>query len=369
ATAVVAGDAMASSMTNTAGLQVRGIDPKTIGDVIKLKQNIEIGSFDFIDDPKRLLKIEQGTVIGRGSGGQLYFKGPGLDDSYGPDGEPLEDYLPKKRVYPAIIIGRELAKSLHVMLGDEITLLSPIGELGPAGIMPKSRKFRVGGIFYSGMYEYDASHAYMLIDHAQKFFSREDRVSTIDIRVPVPERVELLRPGVDTAVAVANGQRPPDDALRVRDWKQMNKNLFAALKLERIAIFVILTIAILVASFCIICTLLLMVTEKQREIAVLKALGSPDRAIMKIFMLEGVIIGGIGTVLGVAVALAACLGLSWTGIRLDPEVYYIDRLPVNVDPADYALVAIAAMVICTLATIYPAIAAARVKPVEGLRYE
>ena len=112
-----------------------------------------------------------------------------------------------------------------------------------------------------------------------------------------------------------------------------------------------------------------MVTEKTKEIAVLKALGASDRSIMKVFMAEGVLIGSIGTLLGVAVALAACLGLSWSGVRLDPDVYYIDRLPVNVDPVDYITVALAALIICTLATIYPALTASRVRPVDGLRYE
>jgi lipoprotein-releasing system permease protein len=150
---------------------------------------------------------------------------------------------------------------------------------------------------------------------------------------------------------------------------EMNKNLFSALKLEKIATFIILSIAIAVASFCIVCTLLLMVTEKGKEIAVLKALGASNGAIMRIFMLEGVIIGGIGTIFGVGTALAACTGLSWFGVRLDPDVYYIDRLPVNVNGADYAMVAVAAMIICTIATIYPARAASTLSPVDGLRYE
>jgi lipoprotein-releasing system permease protein len=149
----------------------------------------------------------------------------------------------------------------------------------------------------------------------------------------------------------------------------MNKNLFSALKLEKIATFIILSIAIAVASFCIICTLLLMVTEKGKEIAILKALGASDKAIMAIFQLEGVLIGAIGTVFGVGTALAVCTGLMWFGVRLDPDVYYIDRLPVNVDLKDYGLVAIAAVFICAIATIYPARAASRVEPVEGLRWE
>ena len=155
----------------------------------------------------------------------------------------------------------------------------------------------------------------------------------------------------------------------MRDWMEMNRNLFSALKLEKLATFIILSIAIAVASFCIICTLLLMVTEKGKEIAILKALGASDRAVMSIFMIEGIIIGGIGTVFGVATALSLCTGLSWFGVRLDPEVYYIDRLPVNVNGLDYAMVAVAAFVICTVATIYPAHAASKLTPVDGLRYE
>jgi lipoprotein-releasing system permease protein len=194
-----------------------------------------------------------------------------------------------------------------------------------------------------------------------------DKISQIDIRVPEPERVADVVGDVRAAAARfdAEGKEP----LRVRDWVEMNKNLFSALKLEKIATFIILSIAIAVASFCIVCTLLLMVTEKGKEIAILKALGASDGAIMRIFMLEGMIIGGIGMVFGVGTALAACSGLKRFGVRLDPEVYYIDTLPVNVNLDDYAMVAVAAFLICTLATLYPARAASKLSPVDGLRYE
>jgi lipoprotein-releasing system permease protein len=371
ATPVAAVDVMASSATNTAGVLLRGIDPETIGDVIGLRKNVEIGQFDYLTDPKRLLSLPANEIIGRGPGGEPYFKGPGFKLPEGLD-DPLES---AKRVFPGIILGRELAKSLHVMVGDELTMLSPMGELGPTGIMPKARKFRVAAIFYSGMYEYDASHAYVLLDAAQEFLDLEGRISKVDVRIPEPENVDAIRPLVDAAVVTLNELRPEMvdgkaiEPLRARDWKEMNKNLFSALKLEKIATFIILSIAIAVASFCIICTLLLMVTEKSKEIAVLKALGAADGHVMRVFMLEGVLLGFIGTTLGVSVALAACLGLSWIGVRLDPDVYYIDRLPVNVDLGDYGMVAIAALAICTLATIYPALTAARMRPVDGLRYE
>jgi lipoprotein-releasing system permease protein len=155
----------------------------------------------------------------------------------------------------------------------------------------------------------------------------------------------------------------------VRDWRELNKNLFSALKLERIATFVILSVAIAVASFCIICTLLLMVTEKGKEIAILKAIGASDRAVRAVFMAEGMLIGAIGTTFGVATGVATCLGLKWFGLRLDPDVYYIDRLPVATNASDYAMVAACALLICTLATVYPANAASRLRPVDGLRHE
>jgi lipoprotein-releasing system permease protein len=149
----------------------------------------------------------------------------------------------------------------------------------------------------------------------------------------------------------------------------MNKNLFSALKLERFATFVILSIAIVVASFCIVCTLLLMVTEKAKEIAILKALGATDQSILRTFMTEGIVIGSIGTGFGVAMSVVQCASVAWFGVRLDPEVYYIDRLPVSVNGWDFFSVAVAALTICTLATFYPAHAASRLRPLEGLRYE
>ncbi|WP_438027980.1 FtsX-like permease family protein [Sorangium sp. So ce233] len=376
ATPIVAGEAMGSSASNTAGSLVRGIDPDSISQVIDLVNNIEVGKFEYLRNPEKLTSLPPEEIIGRGPGGEPYFKGP--DFRQPTDVDPsVRDYLKQQtRVYPGVIIGRELAKSLHVLVGDEITLLSPMGELGPTGVMPRSRRFRVAAIFYSGMYEYDVTHAYVLMDEAQKFFSLEGKITHIDIRVPDPERVQEVRPAVEAAVAasapaadeVPDGGKPPPE-LRVRDWMEMNRNLFSALKLEKIATFIILSIAIAVASFCIVCTLLLMVTEKGKEIAILKALGASDNAVMRVFMLEGIIIGAIGTVFGVGTALACCTGLSWFGVRLDPDVYYIDRLPVNVNGSDYAMVAVAALIICTIATLYPARAASKLSPVDGLRYE
>ncbi len=359
ATAVVAGEGMASSNASTAGVLVRGIDPATIGTVIDLEKNIEYGRLSYLSDETQLQALPSDEILGAGPGGEPYRRGPDPTGSLGLD--PAVRRAIGAPVYPGIVIGRELARTMHLMVGDEFTLVSPLGDLGPMGVLPRSRRFRVAAIFYSGMYEYDATHVYVRTDVAQKFFSLEDKATTIEIRTHDAEATDALLPVITEKIN--------EPSLRVRDWREMNRNLFSALKLERFATFIILSIAIAVASFCIICTLLLMVTEKGKEIAILKALGASDGAIRAIFISEGVIIGAIGTVFGVGAGMAMTLGLKWFGVRLDPDVYYIDRLPVATNLVDYALVAAAAMTICTLATIYPASAASRLRPVEGLRYE
>jgi lipoprotein-releasing system permease protein len=361
ATPVVRGEGMASSSSNTSGALVRGIDPGSIGNVIDLIKNIEVGKFEYLENPEKLTRLPADEVIGLGPGGEPYLKGPDLSFGSSDLDPSVREALKGPPVYPGLVVGREFAKTLHAYVGDEITLISPLGDLGPMGILPRSRRFRIAAIFYSGMYEYDATHVYMTMAAAQNLFSTGPSISAIEVKIPDAERASDLRDPVERAVLRSD--------LRVRDWRELNKNLFSALKLEKIATFIILSIAILVASFCIICTLLLMVTEKGKEIAILKAVGATDNAIMQVFMTEGIIIGAIGTVLGVVTGLVFCLSLSIYGVRLDPEVYYIDRLPVAVNGSDYIAVAIAALLICTISTIYPARAASMLSPVEGLRYE
>ena len=366
ATPVVQGEVMASSASNLAGVIIHGVDPATIGNVIDLRKNIEApvkidDKLGYLTNPELMRHIPADEVIGIGPGGEEYTKGPDLP-LLGDDLDPaVAAVVGQPPLRPGLVIGRELAKTLHVYVGDDITLVSPLGDLGPMGVLPKTRKFRIAGIFYSGMYEYDATHVYTTIDEAQSYFGIREQISAIDVRVEDAENADRLTDAVTGAVG-----RPE---LRVRDWREMNKNLFSALKLERIATFLILSIEIIVASFCIVCTLLLMMTEKAKEIAILKALGATDGTIMRTFMTEGMIIGGIGTMVGVSTGVAMCTGLAWFGLRLDPDVYYIDRLPINVSATDYAAVTLAALTICTIATIFPAWQAAQMRPVDGLRYE
>ena len=368
ATPVVSGEVMISSPSNLAGVIVRGVDPDSIGNVIDLVKNIEVGQFKYLEHPELLLTLPADEVIGIGPGGEQYLKGVDLSTLSPEDPkDPLND--PAVRAIlragppprPGIIIGRELAKTLHVYLGDELTLVSPLGDLGPMGVMPRTKKFRVAAIFFSGMYEYDSSHVYTLIDVARTYLDLGQKISAIDVKADDADLADQLVPTL-----VSEMGRPD---LRVRDWREINKTLFGALKLERFATFVILSVLTIVASFCIICTLLLMVTEKGKEIAILKALGASDAMILRIFMIEGVVIGAIGTAFGVTTGLAVCLGLEWFGLRLDPDVYYIDRLPINVSAIDFLIVAVSAITICTVATLYPAKAASKLKPVDGLRYE
>ncbi len=364
-TPVAGGESMASSASNTAGVLLRGVDTETIGTVIDLLANIEVGKFKYLEDTKRLANLPASEPIGIGPGGEVYLKGPDLksytsklDSELDP---AVKDAVNDVDEFPGIVIGRELAKSLHVYVGDEITLVSPIGDLGPMGLMPKSRRFRIAAIFYSGMYEYDASQAYVKLDEGQDFLDLKQNITALEIKLEDAEKVDAVRPLIE--------KKLDRDDVRVRDWKELNKNLFSALKLEKIATFVILSLAIMVASFCILCTLLLMVTEKSKEIAIMKSLGASDNAILKIFMTEGIMIGAIGTYFGVATGFAAIKGLTWFGLRLDPDVYYVDRLPISADISDFALVALSALIITTLATVYPAIAASQLRPVEGIRYE
>lgn len=378
ATPVVSGDAMSQSSTNTAGILLRGIDPDSFGSVNDLPINIETGKWSYLTDEEALAHIPVGETIGRLPDGTPKKKLPEVHFySYDPsiDASVRDAEKEASTALPGVILGREIAKSLHVYVGDEISLVSPNGELSLAGVLPRVTRFRVAAIFYTGVYEFDAAHGFITLAQSQKFFDLGEKVTQIDVRVSDPEKVDAFTPRVERAIRGAQDpaalpeNAPKPTELRVRDWKEMNANLFSALKLERLATFLILSIAIVVASFCILCTLLLMVTEKGKQIAIMKALGASKQKILRIFIAEGVIIGAIGTVFGVALALAACTGLKWFGARLPPEVYYIDRLPVNVDVIDYLRIAAAALAICTLSTVYPAYTASRLNPIEGLHHE
>lgn len=262
---------------------------------------------------------------------------------------------------PGIILGRQLLTGLGLFVGDEIDMISPMSEIGPLGMVPKMKKFRVAGYFEAGMYEFDSSLAFVSLETAQEFFNYGDTITGLEIRTDdvynageIAERVEL-------------SLGPP---FYTKDWMQMNRNLFSALKLEKIVMFIILTLIILVASFNIISNLIMIVIEKSREIAIMKAMGATNRGIMSIFMVHGLIIGLTGTLIGVAGGFFLCRLLkTYKFIDLPADVYYLSYLPVKLSLFDFTIVPLAALLISFFATIYPSWQAAKTDPVEPLRYE
>ncbi|MEN8265196.1 MAG: ABC transporter permease [Nitrospirota bacterium] len=269
--------------------------------------------------------------------------------------------LKKKGRMPGIIIGTELLRSLGLFVGDEIDMVSPVGEIGPLGMVPKMKKFRVTGYFEAGMYEYDSSLAFIDMKYAQKFFNYGDSVTGIEVKIDDINNAREISDRIEKTL------HPPYYA---RDWIEMNRNLFSALKLEKLAMFIILTLIILVASFNIVSNLIMIVIEKGREIAIMKTMGATGRGIMSIFIIHGLIIGIIGTAIGVLGGYGLCTLLkTYKFVNLPGDVYYLSYLPVKMSLFDFVTVSVAAILISLLATIYPSWQAAKLDPVEPLRYE
>ncbi len=309
---------MITSENNVYGVVLRGIDPDTAGQVINIRSNIKKGSLESLKK----------------------------EDSAGE---------------PGILIGKELAQMLGVRLNDPVVVVSPLGALSPLGVGPPMKKFRVGGIFDSGMYEYDTTLAYISLKSAQKFLAMDDTVSGIEVKVENIYDVKSIARRIQQALGFP---------FWTKDWMQMNKSLFAALKLERTVMFIILVLIVLVAAFGIVSTLIMVVMEKNKDIAILKSMGATAKSIMRIFILEGLIIGVVGTLLGLLGGYLICMLLGkYQFISLPSDVYYISRLPVKMNGMDFLLVAFSAIGISFLATLYPSWQASKLDPAEALRYE
>ena len=284
-----------------------------------------------------------------------------LKDVYLPHTSDARNANAARAEIPGIVLGKELAKNLGVLEGDIIYLMSPRGMLSPIGHMPAMKQFKVTGFFESGMHDFDGSIAYIHLKAAQKILRMGDSVTGIELQV---EDINQTK-NIAAKIIEKLGFR-----YWARDWMQMNRNLFRALKLERWAMFVILTLIILVAAFNIASTLIMMVMGKTRDIAILKAMGTTDGSILKIFTFNGMVIGLIGTMLGLVLGLLLCFGLEHFEIyELAGEIYFFTTaLPVKLEFLNIIIIVAAALGICFLATLYPAFQAARLHPVETIRY-
>ena len=261
---------------------------------------------------------------------------------------------------PGILLGRTLAEQLGVKTGDSVTLLTPQGTLSPMGMIPRSRRVRVAGIYALGLFEFDSSYGFVSLPFAERLLGKA-----------VPDLVELRLADIWSAPAVAD--RVTDalgDDYVAQDWQDMNQSLFSALWLEKMAISITIGLIVMVAALNIIASLILLVMEKSRDIAILKTMGTSSTRVMRIFMMQGLIIGVIGTVVGGSAGLALCWVLDrYRLIKIPMDVYQVSYVPFVVEPLDFAVVILSAVIICFVATIYPSRQASRLDPVQALRFE
>jgi lipoprotein-releasing system permease protein len=308
---------MVNRSGNVSGAILRGIHPQTVGSVLSIERMIKDGSVSSLKNSR--------------------------------DG------------LPTIIIGSELSKQLGAYPGDILNMVSPEGKLTPLGRVPNAQKYKVTAVFDSGMYEYDASMVFVSLKEAQAFLGFGDRVSGLEVRVKDVYKSDKV--GIKIQNALGN-------PYWTKDWKVMNRSLFSALKLEKFAMFVILTMIVLVGALNIISTLVMVVMEKTRDVAILRAMGASAKSIMTVFMVQGLLVGLVGTLAGLASGLGICHLLArYKFISLPSDVYYITTLPVQVEFWDVCFVSLSAVVISFLATIYPSWYASKLNPVEAIRYE
>lgn len=321
----VYGQVMVTAGSRVSGVVVRGIDPDRIDKVIEIQRYIKEGSLQALQ-AHHMLEIDGRSVS-----------------------------------LPGLILGSRLAGQLGVMVGDPIQVVSPLGTPTAIGVVPKVRRFMVAGIFDSGMHEYDATLVYMNLKDAQRFFELGDAVSSIEIRVGDVYQARQVARRIQQRVGLS---------YLVEDWSRLWPNLFSALRLEKTVYFLVLLLMVIIGAFNIISTLIMVVMEKRKDIAILQSMGATRRSIRRIFLIKGTIIGTVGTLLGVVFGYVLCLLIErYHFIELPKDVFLISTVPVRIYLSNFVLVAVASLLICLLASIYPARHAAKLDPVEIIRYE
>ena len=318
---IVEGQALASSPFNASGVLVRGVRAADLARLPSVANN-----------------IRQGTL-------------EGFDEGQG------------------VAIGRRLADQLSLRAGDSVTLVAPRGAVTPMGTTPRIKPYRIAAVFEVGMSEYDTAFVFMPLPEAQAYFNRAGDVTAVEVYVDNPDRIDRFRKAISEAA-----QRP----IYMIDWRQRNATFFNALQVERNVMFLILTIIVIVAAFNITSGLIMLVKDKGRDIGILRTMGVTQGSIMRVFMMTGASVGVVGTVVGFLLALLVCLNiesirrfLSWmTNTELfSPELYFLSKLPADLDGGETTAVVVMALSLSLLATLYPAWRAARLDPVEALRYE
>ena len=318
---IVEGQALASSPFNAAGVLVRGVRGADLAQLTSIGKNIKQGTLD------------------------------GFDEGQG------------------VVIGRRLADQLTLRAGDTVTMVAPRGAVTPMGTTPRIKPYKVAAVFEIGMSEYDAAFVFMPLPEAQAYFNRANDVTAIEVYTTNPDQIARFRKLITDAA-----KRP----IFMVDWQQRNATFFSALQVERNVMFLILTLIILVAAFNIASSLIMLVKDKGRDIGILRTMGATQGAIMRVFLITGAAIGVVGAFTGFVVGLIVCLNvesirqfLSWlTNTNLfPPELYFLSQLPAEVDFGETTAVVIMALALSLLATLYPSWRAARLDPVEALRYE
>ncbi|MBN2341972.1 MAG: ABC transporter permease [Deltaproteobacteria bacterium] len=356
------------------GLRLEGVGPpKTSYEKAKLKTRILHGDDDSGDDTDA--DVEDDTKSPEipeaiGSEDTEAAKSAASDTTTGDDTDEAqpdlgsEDVESKNSPLPGIIIGKTLAENLGAKVGDTVQITTPLIGLdmlgwSPSNQAPKFIKFKIVGIFYAGFLEYDTKLVFVDYYQAQRFFNHGDSVTGVELVVSNMNRAQEVADSIDELLK--------DGPYRTVDWEELNKPLFTALKTQKLAFTVLLSIIVGVAAFNIIATLVMMVFDKRKEIAILKSMGASHLGIMRIFLHAGTVVGSVGIGIGLAVGFGVCFLLDEIGWPLDPEVYLIDHLPVTMDWVNFVSSAAVAFLICIVATAIPSLTASLLRPVNGLR--
>ena len=326
----VYGQVMVSAGQSVSGSLVRGVDPSLASAVVDIEAHLSFGAVGQLGQKQELTFQTEETVQ------TVQLSG--------------------------VLVGHELARQLGVFVGDPINIISPLSTTpGPLGVVPRVKRFMIVGVFDAGMFEYDSALIYMSLADAQQFFTLGEQVTGVEVKIRDVYQAQAVARELEGVLGFP---------YTTRDWTEVNSNIFAALKLEKVVYFIVLLLIVLVAAFNIIATLIMVVMEKRKDIAVLKSMGATGSAISRVFIYKGLLIGVVGTLMGTLLGWVGCWLLDrYEFIELPKDVFYVSTLPVKIYAENFFIVGVASVIICLLATIYPARQAARLAPVEVIRYE